>query len=148
MRRRAAGLAIAAALLALAAPAPAADAPAISPGEWEITVTTEMRGLPVEVPPPVPMTFTSCVTPENPVPVQPQPGSQCSILETKAQGDTVTWRFRCEDGQGGSYEGSGRIVYGSDRFEGEQTMNVTGTGDAPITMANKMKGRRLGPCKE
>ncbi len=148
MRRRPAALATAAALLALAAPASMAAAPDISPGEWEITITTEMRGLPVEVPTPPPMTFTSCVTPENPVPLQPQQGAQCSVFETKAQGDTVTWRLRCDDGRGGSYEGAGRIVFAADRFEGEQTTTMTGMGDAPITVANKMKGRRLGPCGE
>ena len=147
MRRRAVALAFAVALLPLAAPAPAADAPDISPGEWEITIATEMQGLPVAVPTP-PMTFTSCVTPEKPVPLQPQQGSQCSVLETKTEGDTVTWRIRCDDGQGGSYDGSGRIVYKSDRVEGEQTMTMTGMGDTPIKMTSKMKGRRLGPCKE
>ena len=84
------------------------------PGKWQVTSKVEMPGMPAPMPP---VTVNQCMTEQEPVPVKSADGQACEILEMKTEGNTVTWKMKCSDPGGGS-EGSGRITYRGDSFEG------------------------------
>jgi Protein of unknown function (DUF3617) len=48
-------------------------------GLWEITTTTEMAGMPFQIPP---MTITQCITQQDLVPQDEQPGNECTLTHT------------------------------------------------------------------
>ena len=76
------------------------------PGKWEVTTTMKMAGG-MEMPP---QTFTQCMTKEDMVPQNTQPGQECEMTETKHSGNTITWKTTCKTDQG-NMGGSGKIVY-------------------------------------
>jgi len=133
------------AALALGCALPCAAAPALNPGEWQITAKTEMTGLPMQMPPQS-VTFTNCVTADQPVPTQPQKQEQCKIFDVKTEGQAVSWSVECNADEG-KMKGSGTIVYDGDTMTGEQKMNVSAEG-MNLTVVMHMSGKRLGPCKE
>ena len=107
-------------------------------GKWEITIKTEMEGMPMSMPE---MKHTQCLTKDDFVPQNAQPGQECEITDTKIAGDTATWSMKC-NGQGGEMKGTGKITYKGDTFSGEMIINMA--GDMKIT--NKMTGKRIGDC--
>ncbi len=108
-------------------------------GLWEITSTTEMPGVPFQIPP---MTFTQCITQQDMVPHNEQPGNECTMTDNRINGNTVAWSIVCK-GEGGSSRGDGKITYHGDSFEGEMQMSM----DEGMQMINHMQGRRIGACK-
>jgi hypothetical protein len=132
--------------VAIACALPCAAAPAVNPGEWQITAKTEMTGMPMQMPPQT-MTFTNCVTPDQPVPTEPKQQGQCKVFDIKTEGQAVSWTIEC-NGQEGKMKGSGKIVYTGDTMDGEQKMNVSAGEGMNLTIVMHMSGKRLGPCKE
>ena len=108
-------------------------------GKWEITSKMKMAGG-MELPS---NTTTRCMTKNDIVPQNTQPGQDCVVTDTKADGNTVTWTMTCK-GQQGDMKGTGKIVYNGDTFEGEIVM-IMSMGNMKIT--NKMSGRRIGDCQ-
>jgi hypothetical protein len=117
-------------------------------GQWEITSKSEMPGMPVEMPA---ETFRQCMSPGEPVPNQSDRDQQCRILESKQEGDTVTWTVECTQ-EGGTVKNSGSITYKGKSFEG--TVNTDMSGIAGMgamgasVMTTKLSGRHIGPCPE
>jgi len=108
-------------------------------GMWEITSQVDMQGMNMPA-----QTFTQCITKENMVPQNNEPGQQggsCTVSDVKTSGNTVSWTVVCKT-QGGEMKGKGKITYHGDRFEGESTAEMMG-----MVMVTKMTGRRTGPCK-
>jgi len=108
------------------------------PGKWEITSKMEMAGgmnMPSH-------TSTQCMSRDNIIPQNTQPGQECVIAETKTTGNTITWTMECKDPQG-DMKGVGKITYDGDTFNGEMVMTMP---MANIKIINKMKGRRIGGC--
>jgi hypothetical protein len=136
-------LAIVAVVAACALPCAAASA--VNPGEWQITSRTEMKGMPMEMPPQT-VTFTNCVTSERPVP-ESDKQKECKLTDVKIEGSTVTWAIACE-GKEGKMKGAGKISYQGDSMTGEQTMDVAAGEGMNFTVVMHMTGKRLGPCKE
>jgi hypothetical protein len=132
--------------IALTSALPCAAASAVNPGEWQITSTTEMSGMPMDVPPQT-MTFTNCVTSDQPVPAQPEKQKECKLSDLKTEGQTVTWTIEC-NGEQGKMKGFGRIYYEGDSMTGEQTMDVSAGEGMSFKVLMHMTGKRLGPCKE
>ncbi len=116
----------------------ALSGPNMTPGLWEITTTTHMQGLNIP-----PSTTTQCLTEDDTVPRNTQPGQECEITDVSTSSDTVNWRMRCS-GQGGQVESTGHIRYFGDRFEGSVTTVIQDTG---MTLESTMKGTRVGDCK-
>lgn len=119
--------------------------PNMQPGQWEITTTIEMPGMPMKMPP---MTTTQCLTKDNLVPKQPsRPGvnQPCEITNSGVNGDTVSWNMRCADE--GKTEGHGEITYHGDTFEGVIKMISGISGKGRMQMTLHMKGKRIGECK-
>ena len=108
------------------------------PGKWEITTKMEMAGgmnMPSH-------TSTQCMTKDNIVPQNTQPGQECVVSETKKSGNTITWNMECKGAQG-EMQGVGKITYKCDTFDGEMVMSVP---MANMKITSKMKGRRIGDC--
>jgi hypothetical protein len=108
-------------------------------GQWEITTTIDMPGMPMRMPP---MTMTQCITQQDLIPPNEQPDSECEVTSNQINGNTVTWSIVCS-GEGGNTRGDGQITYHGDRFEGSMKMSMP----EGMTMTNRMSGRRIGPCK-
>lgn len=125
----------------MAAPGPAAAGPNMQEGQWEITTTVDMPGMPGAVPA---MKHTQCITKNDLVPrPQSSPGSQeCTVTDMNTSGNTVTWAMTCKS-DGGTMTGKGAITYSGDTFDGAFNMNMPDG----MKMTQKMKGRRLGACK-
>jgi hypothetical protein len=99
-----------------------------------------MAGMPMQMPP---VTHFQCLSQNAPVPSNAQPGQQCQIKDMKTAGNTVTWNIECRT-QDGRMNGSGKITYGGDTFQGSMQMTLN-PGD--MRMNYSMKGRRVGSCK-
>lgn len=132
---------LAAALLCCAFALPVWAEPNLQDGKWEITTQLQMPGLPFAPPP---MKFTRCLTKKDAVPQQNEPQSNCRMISSDVQGDTVFWVMECKD-QHGTTRSNGQVTYHKDSFEG--AVNVTTSGKDAATMTSKMSGRRLGNCK-
>lgn len=113
--------------------------PAMNEGQWEMTIETEMKGMPMKMPPTI---FTQCITKQDPVPQSQQPGQQCAAKDVVTDGNTVTWTIEC-DTPGGKSTGKGKVTYDKDSMQGSMTMSVQG-----MEMTTRFKGRRLGPCQQ
>ncbi len=113
--------------------------PNLKSGKWEITTKTEMPGMPMQMPP---VTHTQCMSQDDIVPQNRQPGQECQISNVNMSGDTVTWTMVCTN-QGGTMEGKGKITYQGDQMQGTMEMVMKGGG---MQMTNKIKGRRIGNC--
>jgi hypothetical protein len=108
------------------------------PGKWEITTTIKMAGgmvMPSHK-------STQCMTKDNVVPQNTQPGQECVITKTKKTDNTITWNMECNGAQG-DMKGVGTITYKGDTFDGEMVMSVP---MANMKITSRMAGRRIGNC--
>lgn len=108
------------------------------PGKWEVTTTMKMAGG-MSMPP---QTVTQCMTKEDMVPQNKQPGQACEIVETKHSGNTITWKTKCKTAQG-DMNGSGKAEYSGTTFKGEMTLSMP---SANMNFTSEMSGRRIGKC--
>ena len=108
------------------------------PGKWEITTTMKMAGG-MDIPS---YKTTQCMTKDNIVPQNTQPGQECVITKTKKTNNTVDWNMECNGAQG-DMKGVGTITYKGDTFDGEMVMSVP---MASMKITSKMAGRRIGNC--
>lgn len=121
-------------------PAYSGSGPDFQEGQWEITTSVEMPGMPVSMPP---QKHTQCITRKDMVPQNSDSSQDCDITEQNISGNTVTWKMKCKS-SAGTTTGSGQITYGKDTFSGTFTSVIP---QANMKMTSKMSGRRLGPCK-
>jgi len=134
-----------AATLAGGRAANAADHPNLQPGSWEISISMEMAGLP----PRPPMTTTSCIKPEQvkdhesfAESMQKRGSGKCKISDLKFESDKLSYGFACEGGGSGSTE----LSFAGTSYEGTTKITVTGRGNAPMSMTQHIKGKRVGDC--
>jgi hypothetical protein len=120
----------------------------MQPGEWSITTTTKVEGMPMAPPP---STYKTCLTEKDLV---PPPGDKkdpqapdCEIKDQKVSGNTVSWSMVCTMAQGGTVDGTGSVTYAGTTFEGKTDMTMD-MGGQKMTIHNTMSGKRLGACKE
>lgn len=124
-------------------------------GNWEVTMTMEMPGMPQGMGMP-PTKTTQCITvadaadPQKSVPQRPAGRggnpNDCKISDYKAVGNTVTWTMACDGAR--PMTGKGEFVYGPDHYTGTITMDMGrgGSGGPGGAMAMKYEGKRLGDC--
>lgn len=132
-------LALALVVLALALPTFAADATHVKPGKWQVTMTMDMPGMPMKMPP---MTFTNCITKEqaeNPQPPKSQKDKNCEVTDYKRDGNTVTWTVKCTGEH--PMTGEGKMTFSAESYEGTTHMNM---GD--MEMTQKFTGKYVGEC--
>jgi hypothetical protein len=117
----------------------------VQPGNWELTVTSQMQGMDKPI---GPLSKTQCFTEadtRDPGRVLGTGGS-CQFSNRRESGDAYTFDVKC----GGALpmSGSGRLRQGPDAFEGDLDLAVDSGagGGANLGMRSKVSGRRLGPC--
>ncbi|MGD0843695.1 MAG: DUF3617 family protein [Geobacteraceae bacterium] len=126
------------------APAPEQKAAAASvnmkEGQWEITTTVDMPGMPAAAM--KPHTVTSCLSKKDYVPKANPEQGDCKLVDQKIDGNTVSWGVACKDSSG-----KGSITYAGDSFSGlmETTMKQ---GEKEMTVKMKMDGKRIGDCPQ
>lgn len=118
-----------------------AAAPNMQDGRWEVTSRTEMEGMPMTIPP---STHTTCLTRDKPVPEGPRPDQQCKTMQSRVEGDTVSWTIQCRNAEG-EMDGTGRLTYRGTTFDGHSTITVK-SGTDRMKMNIRMTGKRIGPC--
>lgn len=121
----------------------AVAAPNMKPGLWETHVRTEMAGMPMQMPP---VTMRQCIRKQDLVPQTNSSGQECKVVDQNISNDTVTWRIDCK-AQGMESSGRGKIVYRGDTFQGQIDMTMEQQGMGPMTMSQKLEGKRVGDCQ-
>ena len=113
------------------------------PGNYKVTSTVEMVGMPMQMPP---QTVVECLTKQDPLPESTEEGG-CRITDRNLSGNTDTWSMQC-DQQGQTATGHGKMVYSGDSFNGTFTIvfDVQGGGSG-MTMTTTTQGERLGDCQ-
>jgi len=106
-------------------------------GQWEITTSFEMPGMPASMV--KPHTFTTCLSQKDYVPKDTEQ-TDCTMQDTKIEGSTVTWAVKCKDSTA-----KGKITYAGSTFDGviDTTMKEKGK---EMTAKMTMRGKYLGPC--
>ena len=117
--------------------------PDMKDGMWEMTMKTEMPGMPREMPP---MKFTQCLTKKNLVPQKKEKNEDCKMISTKVDGNTVTWVVQCRMKEG-TMDGTGKITYKGNGFDGVMKMVMNSKDTGKMEMSHQMTGRRIGDCK-
>lgn len=112
--------------------------PNMKEGLWQITVTMDMPGMPMQMPP---QTFTHCLTKKDMIPQKEEPNQDCKIIKYDVKGDTVTWVVECKDPEGTTV-GNGKATYKGTTFDGVVKVKAV---DMEITQ--KLNGKWIGQCK-
>lgn len=107
-------------------------------GNWEITIQTDMPGMPFKMPA---VKSTKCMTKDDMNP-QENKNQKCKIISQKTVGNTYSWVQECPDKKG-AVRSEGSITYKGTTFNGTVKINSNGT-----IMKQVMTGRRLGPCSK
>ena len=115
----------------------------IEPGQWEMTVTTSVEGMPGGM---APVTQTRCLTRED----ARDPtrligaGAGCEFSNRRDSGAEITFNVACT-GQV-PMSGSGAVRYSAQNVDGtlELTANL---GNQSLLTRSRLTGRRLGDCK-
>jgi hypothetical protein len=117
--------------------------PNMQEGMWEITMKTEMPGMPMAMPP---MKFTQCLTKKDLVPQKKEKNEDCKMISTKVDGNVVTWVAQCRM-KDGTVDSTGKITYKGNGFDGviKVLMDTKDTGKMEVTQY--MSGQRIGDCK-
>ncbi len=121
----------------------AGSGPAMQEGLWEITTTTEMPGMPVNIPP---VKSTQCLSKKNFVPRKNTQGQECKISNTQIKGNTVSWVVQCTS-KGSTMDGTGTITYQDTTCEGTIKMNMQNPGQQKMTINSRISGRYVGVCQ-
>lgn len=113
-------------------------------GLWEITMKTEMPGMPKNIPPTV---MKQCMTKKDNVPGQGDKtrNPNCKMTENRVSGNTVTWVTVCKE-KDGTMEGKGQMTYKGDTFDGTIVTTMKDKAGKAQQITSKMSGKRLGPC--
>lgn len=117
----------------------------IKEGLWEITTKSEMKGLPMQIPPTI---TKQCITKKEPFPMpdKQEKGQECKIKEQKISSDTVTYAMECKDKTGAVVTTSGKSTYKGNTFNGTTDITMKSKEQGTIHMKNTMSGKYIGPC--
>ena len=115
----------------------------IEPGQWEMTVTTSVEGMPGGM---APVTQARCLTRED----ARDPtrligaGAGCEFSNRRDTGSEITFNVACT-GQV-PMSGSGAVRYSGQSVDGtlELTANL---GNQRLLTRSRLAGKRLGDCK-
>jgi hypothetical protein len=107
-------------------------------GQWEITTTVDMPGMPEAAR--MPNTVTSCLTKSDSVPKANSEQSECKMVDQKINGNTISWNVVCKE-----TSGNGTITYAGDSFSGLMESTTKQDGKE-MKVKMKMEGKRIGAC--
>jgi hypothetical protein len=115
--------------------------PNVKEGNWEITSTTEIKGLGATPPQKV----NQCISQKDVIPMAAK-DDQCKVVTSNVSGDAVTWAIECRKPEG-TIEGQGEIIYKGETFDGLIRWTVSQPGQDKAEMTQKIQGRRIGACE-
>lgn len=136
--------ALVATALALVATAAISAPPTLKPGEWEITMTMDMPGMPMKMPP---RTMRQCIKQEDvsrPEKMIPD-DKTCKVDEVRQSASGVSWKSTCKT-ESGVMVGKGEISVSELAYKGSMSMEGKMEGQ-PFSMKTAYSGKRLGDCK-
>jgi hypothetical protein len=111
-------------------------------GKWEMTIQTEMSGMPMKMPP---HTVSYCLTKEDVenaeklAPEQQRKNGDCKRTDLKVDGNTVSWKMSCEKS---GMTGEGHVTYSGDSYTGGMHMSMANGNEVNA----KYSGKYLGAC--
>ncbi len=131
-------------LLAAAIFLPFAARADIDPGNWELSVTTQVEGLPGVI---GPIVERRCFAPEDARDpgrvLGPAASAGCEFSDRNDTGSVFSFSIRC--GGPAPMEGSGTVRYGRGTLESDISLRGSANGQNFGTRA-RVSGRRLGAC--
>ena len=117
-----------------------AAAQELKPGKWEVTIKTEMTGVPA---PPQSRTMTYCVDEKNKN--QPFTGNdQCKFSDKRAKGNEVSWTMTCEGQMQMTGEITNRIE--DERYTGSSVIKMNIPGAPAMQVRGTYSGKFIGSC--
>lgn len=123
-------------------PAPAAKSAQetlnMKEGQWEITTSFEMPGMPAGMA--KPHTVTTCLSQKDYVPKDTKQQTDCTMQDTKVEGNTVKWAVVCKNSTS-----KGNVTYAGTTFDGVIDSTIKENGKE-MTTKMTMRGKHLGPC--
>jgi uncharacterized lipoprotein YehR (DUF1307 family) len=119
------------------APSPVQHKINMQDGQWEVTVTSEIPGMPASMA--KPHVMTTCLTQKEPV-TKVKEESECKMQDVNVVGDTVNWTIVCPNATS-----KGTITYAGTSYDGKME-TVTKMEGKEMTIKMTMKGKYLGPC--
>jgi len=125
-----------------------AAGPDFKQGEWSVSYTMEVQGMPFPMPP-ITAKKVMCLDKDNYVPDNSQQGQDCKVSDQKVNGNTVTWTMNCR-AQERTIEGHGKITYKGDKYDGvmdAKLISADGQGPA-VGYKYAMHGQRQGACSK
>lgn len=120
----------------------ASAAPDLKPGLWEMTVTSNIPGMPMAPPP---FTQRKCLDDKDVIPKSEQPDQTCQDIQHSVKGNTVNWSIRCEQ-NGTTTVGNGTLTYAGESYSGSMQLEMQGGEMGAMTMSQRLQGRRIGDC--
>lgn len=115
----------------------------IEPGNWELSATTSVQGLPQQTSF-VQMRCLSAEDARDPSRVfGPSPGAPCQFTNRNDTGSVFTFEVSC--GGQPPMRGSGRVSYGRDVMDAELELKAD-AGPQQLVTRSRISGRRLGGC--
>lgn len=116
----------------------------VRPGLWEITVRSEMADAPGKDAL-LPRASEHCIADKDDIPRILQENRGCRISDARSEGHEAFWKMKCRD-QGSNIQGSGRISYRVDLFEGTVHLRIKPARGEPIKLIQRIRGKRIGDC--
>ena len=115
----------------------------VEPGNWELSVTSQMPGMAQPI---GPIVQTQCMTPEDardPSRVLKPGAGSCEFSNRRDSGSVLTFDVSCS----GQFpmRGSGSVRYSAQNFDAELELATDAAGQK-ITTHSRVAGRRLGAC--
>jgi hypothetical protein len=115
------------------------------PGNWELTVITQMDGVAQPI---GPIARTQCLTAadgQNPSRVLNPGSGSCEFSNRRESGGSFSFDVSCS----GAFPmtGTGTVNYGTQSMSGELNLAAIVSGKKVATNA-RISGRRLGPCQQ
>jgi hypothetical protein len=110
-------------------------------GKWEMTIQTEMSGMPIKMPA---HTVSYCLTKEDvenaeKLAPEQQRNGDCKRTDLKVDGNTVSWKMACEKS---GMTGEGHVTYSGDSYTGGMHMSMANGNEVNA----KYSGKYLGAC--
>ena len=122
----------------LAIPAICSAADLMREGQWELTSTMEMPGMPMQIPP---TKIKHCYSKEDVKDAKTAVNTDkdCKVTDLKQSGNKVTWKMKCTGEKSGEF--SGDTVFKKDSYVSNMKMSSEG-----MTMKMQVNAKRLGDC--
>lgn len=119
----------------------------LTPGDWRITVSMQMPGMPFTPPP---RTIHQCITPDMAqgnlkAMVEQNQQSDCKLTEFSFNSGKGKWKIVCSGRSAGTGEGT-ITLDGSKHYTSETRLSMQAAGNNVMTMNSD--ARWTGPCKK